>query len=499
MTPVRAGHALGRALILGAAALALTGVAVAGTTETTATARVGPAAPASPAAGGEHLPVPQVAGPISGGTGRPVTSSPVPLAPAGYTEREYLLSGTATGYLQAGTWGTDGRWSVQPAEEAAYRTRMLVRRPADPARFNGTVVVEWLDLPGGVDLDPDFLYEHAELLRAGYAWVGVSAQQQGVANLQRIDPSRYTGLVHPGDTFSYSIFSQAAQALRHRDGVDPLDGLRPTVLIADGYSGSAARMVTYINAVQPVDRIFAGFLVHSRWARSAPISQTPQAQQPAPAVVHTRDDSSTPVLTVETESEIRQTYAMHPNLDYYPATQPDSEHFRLWEVPGTSHVDARLDALLAAESGTSPTPCALPANAGQQSAVMGAAVARLDHWIRAGVTAPAAPRIQVTPDGRAIARDRDGNALGGVRTPALQAPTATLTGAGNTGTSPQCEIEGTTAPFTPARLAALYPTHRAYVAAVIRAANQDVAAGLLLPLDAADIVRTATRLAVPPG
>lgn len=108
--------------------------------------------------------------------------------------------------------------------------------------------------------------------------------------------------------------------------------------------------------------------------------------------------------------------------------------FRLWEAPGTSHVDAGLDALLAAESGTPPTPCALPANDGQQSAVMDAALARPDHWIRTGVAAPAAPRIQVTPDGTAIARDRDGNALGGVRTPALQAPTATLTGAGNTGT-----------------------------------------------------------------
>jgi hypothetical protein len=448
---------------------------------------------------GEHEPGPTVTGPVSGGTGRPFTSSPVPLGPAGYTEQEFFLTGTATGYIQAGIWGSDGRWSVQPAEQAAFRTRLLVRRPADPHRFNGTVVVEWLDLPGGLDIDPDFLYERNELLRAGYAWVGVSAQQQGVAALQRIDPGRYVELTHPGDTFSYSIFSQAAQALRSPHGVDALGGLRPRTLIGDGYSGSSARLVTYINAVQPVDQLFSGFLTHSRWAKSAPISQAPQVQQPSPSIVYTRTDGPAPVLTVETETELLQTYPSFPNLDYYPVSQPDSDHFRLWEVPGTSHVDATLDALLAAESGSAPTACALPANSGPESAVMDAALAQLDRWVRTGVPAPSAPRIQVTPDGTAIARDEQGNALGGVRTPALDAPISTLTGYGNSGASQQCEIEGTTTPFSPAQLKTLYPTHHAYVTAVGHAAAASVAAGFLLPPDAVDIIKTATRLPIPPA
>ncbi|WP_203918892.1 alpha/beta hydrolase domain-containing protein [Rugosimonospora africana] len=449
----------------------------------------------------EAVPDPLVTGPVSGGSGRPVTSSPVPLGPSGYVEQEWFLSGTATGYTQAGNWGSDGRWAVQPAEQAAYRTRILVRRPADPARFNGTVVVEWLDLPGaqdGVDLDPDFLYEHAELLRAGYAWVGVSAQEQGVSSLRSLDPDRYGTLNHPGDTFSYSIFSQATQALRHPRGGDPLGGLRPSAFIADGYSGSSARMVTYTNAIQPIDHLFNGVLIHSRWARSAPISQTPQAQQPAPPIVETRTDLRAPVLTVETESEILQTYSLHPMLNYYPATQADSRGFRLWEVPGTSHVDAGLDALLAKETGSPVTPCALPANDGQEEAVMDAALARLNRWVRTGTAAPRAPRIRVGADASAIARDGYGNALGGVRTPSLQAPTSTLTGAGNTGASPQCEIEGTTTPFTGAQLRALYPTHTAYVAAVTRAADRDVAAGFLLPLDAAELIWTADRTGAAP-
>jgi hypothetical protein len=90
-----------------------------------------------------RMPVPAVIGPVTGGAhGRPFTSAPVPLTDIGYVEREYFISGTATGYAPAGTWGGDGRWAIRPAETAPYQTRILVRRPADPARFNGTVIVE---------------------------------------------------------------------------------------------------------------------------------------------------------------------------------------------------------------------------------------------------------------------------------------------------------------------------------------------------------------------
>src|SRR5262249_48794618 len=85
---------------------------------------------------------------------------------------------------------------------------------ANPARFNGTVVVEWLNVSGGVDAAPDWLYIHDELIREGFAWVGVSAQALGVAADEAADPARYAALSHPGDSYSYDIFSQAGQAVR---------------------------------------------------------------------------------------------------------------------------------------------------------------------------------------------------------------------------------------------------------------------------------------------
>ena len=166
--------AAGAAIVVAATSTAAAGTAFAGTGTT------GWGAPSAPARG-QGVPRPEVIGPITGGEhGRPFTSSPVPVQPAGYVQQEFFIQGRATGYLPVGTWTSNGRWKVRPAETARYETRILVRRPADPAKFNGTVVVEWLNVSFQVDVDPDYLYESQQLLKDGYAWVGVSAQQLGV-------------------------------------------------------------------------------------------------------------------------------------------------------------------------------------------------------------------------------------------------------------------------------------------------------------------------------
>lgn len=439
------------------------------------------------------VPRPFVIGPITGGTHhRPFTSSPLPMGPAGYTQQEFFLRGTATGYLPATKWHSDGRWAAKPAETAPYETRILVRRPANPAHFNGTVVVEWLNVSFAVDVDPDFLYESQQLLRAGYAWVGVSAQQLGVegpVGLVNWDPARYSALHHPGDTFSYSIFSQAAEALMHPKGASPLGPLHPRVLLADGESQSAARMVTYANAIQPLNGLFNGFLIHSRGAAGAPISQAPQPAPAMPAVARIRTDLGVPVLTVETETDI-----VPSGLGYLPATQTDSRNFRLWEVPGTSHVDATELGLSASEvlrdiPAFPQGSCRFMPNDGQERYVMDAAIAQLNHWARTGVPAPHAPRIQIS--GGSYVTDQFGNALGGLRTPAVDAPIATLTGLGNSGSSPLCFLLGTSTPLSATQLSTLYPNHAVYVAAVQKSAISDVRQGFLLPADALAIDATA--------
>ncbi len=45
--------------------------------------------------------------------------------------------------------------------------------------------------------------------------------------LKTADPERYGTLSHPGDSFSFDIYSQVGVAMRERDGVDPLGGMIP--------------------------------------------------------------------------------------------------------------------------------------------------------------------------------------------------------------------------------------------------------------------------------
>ncbi len=82
------------------------------------------------------------------------------LAKAGYVEQEYYLSGVAPAITAAG----------QTLFHAPYTTRILVRRPVSPARFNGTVVIEpfsWFGERGA-----GWILTREYLLRQGYAYVG---------------------------------------------------------------------------------------------------------------------------------------------------------------------------------------------------------------------------------------------------------------------------------------------------------------------------------------
>src|SRR5262249_26203876 len=146
----------------------------------------------------------------------------------------------------------DGRWSALPFSTQPYRTRILVRTPTDSGRFNGTVYVEWLDDTSGRDSDTEVALAGAGMMRRGAGWVGVWAQRVGVAGRGRAvtvrvpgddteplvlqNPKRYARLRHPGDDFSYDIYSQIAQALWKPDGVNPLGTLHPRHLIAIGAS-----------------------------------------------------------------------------------------------------------------------------------------------------------------------------------------------------------------------------------------------------------------------
>lgn len=445
---------------------------------------------------------PTLEGPVAG-LGSPwLSGTSFDLDEVDYVAAEYFFGGVANGYAPVGELTEDGRWQVEPADTAEYRTRFVLYRPRDAAAFNGSVIVEWLNVSAGFDSAPDWIMMHTELVRDGWVWVGVSAQEVGVeGHLKRLDAERYGSLKHPGDTFSYDIFSQVAQVLRgHQAEVDPLEGLIPERILATGESQSAFRLVTYVNAIDPVAELYDGFLIHSRGGGAAPLSQDPLPAVEPPGVVLIREETRVPVLVLQTETDL-----IH--LGSWLSRQPDAQNLRLWEMAGTAHADAYTlqvgasdlgddpgvaDIVITAEPVPGTISCGAPINAGPQHFVAKAAVAALDEWVRSGSEPEQAPRLQVQPDGSAFELDEHGNVLGGIRTSYVEAPTAVLSGLGQAGFD-FCRMLGTTVPFDEAKLAELYPEKSDYERAVDAATDAAVAKGFLLEVDG-ELIKTAAKL-----
>jgi len=117
------------------------------------------------------LPVVRVVGPL------PVSAASYPFGAAdhtrvsedlkkvGYVEEEFLASGVADVY----DWTSVGPARVRTAD-APYTTRVLIRRPADRARFSGTAILEPLNPSNRFDLNIGWAISHAQFVRNGDAW-----------------------------------------------------------------------------------------------------------------------------------------------------------------------------------------------------------------------------------------------------------------------------------------------------------------------------------------
>jgi hypothetical protein len=435
----------------------------------------------------------------------PAEAAQFPLAPYHYTEQEYLASGTAQG-------NAAGFPQSQSYPALPFTTRIIVRRPADPRKANGTVVLEWMNVSLQQDTDVDWIEGYRELLHAGFTYVAVSVQPTGVP-LPAQDPLRY-GQIHippygpgadtvapaqGGPSYGESLFAQLAQALKAAPGRSVLGGVSARRIIAAGESQSAARLSCYLLDAKPVDPVFDGFLIdHGECAGPTANSSTPFAYDP-----------KVPTIFLDGMAESR------------PAMK-DRHDLRVWEVAGASHVDAWIGAYGKDEHNWDDTGtpqgysqetagnwgleagqggvCSLftaqdPVRADElpQQYTHDAAFAALQTWITARRPAAATPPLKFDPNGAAspdgtgggVDADGFGNALGGVRVPQIQVPVAQYQG---TCTNPEGQVLiGTTRPFPDNQLLQLYPTFASYRTKMCDASVADIRQGTLLRLDAKDI------------
>jgi hypothetical protein len=424
----------------------------------------------------------------------------------GYIEQEFFVSGTANRYnTPNGATGSliDG--------DHRYKTRVVVRRPAAAAAFNGTVVIEWNNVTAGHDLDIDWYQAHDYWIRSGYAYIAVTAQHIGVDALKVWNKDRYGTLdvtadgTIMDDALSYDIFANVARAVRKPGSVDLLGGLKTQRIFATGHSQSAGRLATYVNSVHPLSPVFDAVVVHGGGGKI-------------------RTDLTIKVWKLLSETDVINNQAAN--------RQPDTNNFRSWEVAGDSHVDTQFTAssgALGRRDGSPIAPgftpglgggrgnaagngkasaSAAPARAGSPCAqppyshvpfyqVMDAAFEHLQAWVKDGTPPPSAPPIDVTSAGppAVIARDKNGNSLaGGIRLAEIAVPTGVNTGE-NSG-SGFCRLYGSHTDFDAATLNSLYPSHTAYVAAVRDITEKNLKAGYILKLEADATIAAADRSSV---
>jgi hypothetical protein len=442
-----------------------------------------PTAAAQPSA---LVPQPDITGPIGDEgirTGEPYGTTMVPL-PDGWVEEEFFIGGTARGF------------AASAGETAGYTSRILVRRPTDPADFNGTVILDWNNVTIPHDRDVAWGPIHTTVLARGYAYVSVAAQRLGVElsplGLKLYDPVRYGALRHPGDDYSWDIFSQAAEATLTEQVLGDLAECVERRL-AMGASQSATRLRTYINEVHEQSLVFDGF-------------------QPQIISVGDVRRDLVPILWVNSMGEVGAT-----------PVATDADLFRLWELAGAahtseysdsyqdelllySHTGGRLgawDAEAAGRWGYQSTPgTCLTNNHYQTSYLWSAALVALDDWVRTGEAPEPQPRVARDDDGT-IQFDEHGNIRGGVRLPLVDVPIAAYF-AGITpppGLSPcglvggHLVLKGTTQVLPATALATLYASGEDYLEQFLAALDRAVAAGVVLPEGEAELRRRAVDAA----
>ena len=410
------------------------------------------------------------------------SASAIELESAGYVEEEYFIEGRANRYSDS-----ELENATIVDSDHLYKTRLIVRRP-EASAFNGIVIVEWINVTGGPDKDIDWWQSGSHLIRNGYAYAVVSAQQMGIDTMKQWSDGRYGSLdvTHDGmatrDELSYDIFSAVGKAI-HRVGessangeVDILDGLKAKQIIATGHSQSASRLATYLNNVHPLEPVYDGVMVHGGGGRI-------------------RDDQPVKIFKIMAETDMPRRAA---------SPQPDTDTFRQWEVAGSSHVDipfeieyGKVRNLRESLSLENVQPrdqgCDLPTYSRVPFRdVMNAAFEHLVVWIRDDIAPPTAEPLQLRrmmPEVE-FARDEYGNVLGGIRLAEHVVATAKNTGMNN-GSNRFCFLYGSHQPFDQATLDTLYPNHSFYVDAVKEVAEQNVAGGYILPLAAQQTIREA--------
>lgn len=475
----------------------------------------------------------------------PVTADSHPFASAqfhcrlseiDYTEEEYFLSGTANVYEE----GENNRPEII-FRDAPYTTRVLIRRPADKSRFSGNVVVEVLNATAMMDIDRMWVNSWKHFTRSGDVYVGITSKGHVVDALKRFDPARYAPIswanpmperaIPPFAKGPFPFLAQyesglfwdmqveLARLLRSEDAKNPLAGWGKRYLYLTGWSQSGSYLCRIVKSFAYLPEntgngpLFDGYLAAGCRADVAPMNayEAPKTNimhcdgWPAGSVMGARE----PYININTESENRVANWIGDS------DQPDFK-FRTYQIPASSH-DSRY-SLIDYYAGQGQADCKrIGMELGWRGCegeplgnpfelVFNAAFRNLYAWVRGGVPAPHAPRIETEYTDAAHAdtlgawlrnkTDCFGNALGGIRTPGIDCPAGVYSSDSRTADGGWQLLFGQFVPFPAEKLKTMYGSAQQYRALVEQRADEMIAQGFLVPEDRAEMIEATVQIAV---
>jgi hypothetical protein len=493
--------------------------------------------------------LPQVTGPLPGTpfNGNAIETKPVDLEKLGYDEREFLISGQSNVY----DWSAGADFAATVLRSGRYTTRIVVRRPIDQRRWDGTAVVEIVNMSGfgrnaGFDYEGVWANNWREITHQGMAYVGITSKPNVFDSLQRFDRERYASLsmanplppeqqacgTLPGDAgynadlsrlfengLIYDAFTQLGALLHSDSPSNPLGGPAQRVYLT-GLSQSVGYLKTYLRFVAPMAKLENGALIYNGYraegggGAGAPINQC-AAKLPSGDRQLAIPDRGAPMIE------------LHSSADFAAdlPRQPDEPWYRRWEVAGTFHddtwtfqhgfpIDQVFRQVLPQVPGVTEwvprCKSDYPPDPPYED-VYDSSLRALDEWVRYGIPAPHVPYIQAVKGltalelGAVSARanrardqqqilDQHGNPRGGLRLPAVDVPVATYRAGPVFEPTADCAYK---VRFSNTVLKQLYPSHGRYVQLVTESASGLVDQGLLTPEDALQEILEAARSDVP--
>ena len=230
-------------------------------------------------------------------------ASQLPLSRWGYIEEEFFIEGNANIYKAL----------TAPAEITStvpYKTRILVRRPADTRRYSGNIVLEPIH-PGRTV--PALATTFRWIYGNGDVWVGVEPPGN-IPFLKQYNPTRYASLTPVPNLTVHDSLAQVSALLQSSSS--PIQGLQVRDVFMQGISATCGVVSQFINMLHRETTLANGKPIVSGYMPGECTAALP--------------DINVPVIRITTQYDFNAS-------NRKPDSDDPKGRFRLYELTGSAH------------------------------------------------------------------------------------------------------------------------------------------------------------------